>query len=148
MSSPVSSAAMPAEALHTATATPMISAVSELAAELWVAEVMAWLKTFAAPGGSAFPKPATSRCTTLLLMCSRLVRPSSAISAGNSAKNQWKARLPAVIAHRSTLNFLPVLRRVAVHRAASASSSASGPDASSRGFTAVMPALASRPRHR
>jgi hypothetical protein len=89
MSSPVSSAAIPPEALHTATATPMTRAVSELAEERWTAEVMAWLNTSAAPGGSAFPRPVTSWCTALLLMCSRLARPSRAISAGNSARNQW-----------------------------------------------------------
>ena len=67
----------------------MISAVSELPAERWVADWMAWLKTVEAPGGSALSRPSTSRCTVLELMCSRLARPSRAIRAGNSARNQW-----------------------------------------------------------
>ena len=54
MSSPVSSAAMPPDALHSAITTPRMRAVSELAAERWVADWMAWLKTVEAPGGSAF----------------------------------------------------------------------------------------------
>ena len=33
-------------------------------------------------------RPSTSRCTVPVPKCSRLVRPSSAISAGNSARNQ------------------------------------------------------------
>jgi hypothetical protein len=51
----------------------------------------------------------------LLLRCSRLAKPSRPSSAGNSARNQWKARLPAVMVQRSTRNFLPVRRRMFIH---------------------------------
>src|SRR6266566_1296305 len=37
------------------------------------------------------------------------------IDARNSARNQWKARLPAVMVQRSTRNFLPVRRRMVIH---------------------------------
>jgi hypothetical protein len=67
----------------------MSRAVSELPDERLVAEVTAWLKTSAAPGGSAFSRPVTSRCTPLLLMCSRLASPSNAMTAGNRDRNQW-----------------------------------------------------------
>ena len=72
------SAAMPPEALHTATTTPMIKAVSELAAERLMAELTAWLKTPAAPGGRAFSRPLTRCFTSLELRCISLARPSKA----------------------------------------------------------------------
>ena len=80
---------MPPEALHTAITTPMIRAVSELAAERWMAELTAWLNTSAAPGGSALVRPLTRCCTMLELRWISLARPSRAIRAGNSARNQW-----------------------------------------------------------
>jgi hypothetical protein len=89
MSKPVSRAAMPPEALHSATATPMIKAVSDPAAERPLAELTASLNTVAAPGGSALSRPLTSRVTVAVPRCRRLVRPSRAISAGNRARNQW-----------------------------------------------------------
>ncbi len=89
MSSPVSSAAMPPEALHSATTMPMISAVSEALSDRVVAEVTAWLNTPDAPGGSALFSPSTSRCTVLAPTFMRLARPSRAIRAGNKARNQW-----------------------------------------------------------
>ena len=80
---------MPPEALHTAITTPMIRAVSELAAERWMADWTAWLKTPAAPGGRAFSRPLTRCCTMLELRCISLARPSRAMRAGNRARNQW-----------------------------------------------------------
>ena len=80
---------MPPEALHSARTIPRIRAVVALAAERCAADWMAWLKTPAAPGGRAFPSSVTSRFVTLVLMCSRLARPSNAMMAGNSARNQW-----------------------------------------------------------
>ena len=50
---------------------------------------MAWLKTVEAPCGSAVSRPWTRCCTMDELMCSRLVRPSRAMRAGNSDRNQW-----------------------------------------------------------
>ena len=80
---------MPPEALHTAITTPMIRAVSEPAAERLMADWTAWLKTFAAPGGSAFSRPWTRCWTWLELRWISLARPSRAMRAGNSARNQW-----------------------------------------------------------
>ena len=89
MSSPISSAAMPPEALHSAITTPMIRAVSELCAVLVVADVTAVVNTSAAPGGSALLRPFTSLSMSPLPSLIRVVRPTSAISAGNKARNQW-----------------------------------------------------------
>ena len=80
---------MPPEALHRATTTPMIRAVSEPRAETgWRPTWTAWLKTVEAPGGSALSRPSTSRWTVPVPTCTRFARPSSAMSAGNSARNQ------------------------------------------------------------
>ena len=62
MSSPVSSAAMPPEALQTAIATPRITAVSE-PCDRPVAVFTAAVKTSDAPGGSALSRPFTSLLT-------------------------------------------------------------------------------------
>ena len=80
---------MPPDALHTAMTTPMITAVSEPDDDRLVADWTAWPNTPAAPCGSALSRPLTSRVTVPPPRCSRLVRPSSAISAGNRARNQW-----------------------------------------------------------
>jgi hypothetical protein len=88
MSSPVSRAAMPLEALHTATSTPTISAVVPAEARV-LAVWTACDKTPDAPGGSAVFRPLTSRWTVLVPVCSNATRPSSAMSAGNRARNQW-----------------------------------------------------------
>jgi hypothetical protein len=79
---------MPAEALQTAITTPMITAMSDPLAERWVAATMASLNTFDAPGGRARERPWTSFCTAPDPNWIRLATPSSAISAGNSDKNQ------------------------------------------------------------
>lgn len=89
MSSPVSSAAIPPEALHSATTMPMISAVSEALSDRVVAAVTAWLNTPAAPGGSALFRPSISRCKVLAPTFKRVTRPSRAIRVGNRARNQW-----------------------------------------------------------
>ena len=57
-------------------------------ADRLVAACTAWVNTPDAPGGSALSSPLTSRCTVLEPMWIRLARPSSAISAGNRARNQ------------------------------------------------------------
>ena len=51
---------MPPDALQTATTTPMISAVSEPDEDLPAAELMAWMKTPEACGGSVVARPCTS----------------------------------------------------------------------------------------
>jgi hypothetical protein len=79
---------MPAEALHIATTTPMIRATTEPDDVRLVADWTAWLNTPEAPGGSALSRPLTSRVTVPPPTCTRLVTPSSAISAGNRARNQ------------------------------------------------------------
>ncbi len=79
---------MPPEALHTATTTPMTRATSEPDADRVVADWTAWVNTPCAPWGSAVFRPLTSRVTVPPPMRTRLVRPSSAISAGNRARNQ------------------------------------------------------------
>ena len=89
MSSPVCSAAMPPEALHTAIATPMTRAVSEPADERAVADWTAWLNTADAPFGRLLSRPLISWCRPLLPTWVRVTTPSSAISAGNRARNQW-----------------------------------------------------------
>ena len=63
--------------------------MSEACADRLVAELTAWVNTPDAPGGSALFSSSTSRVTVLGPMFIRLTRPSSAISAGNRAKNQW-----------------------------------------------------------
>jgi hypothetical protein len=80
---------MPPEALHTAITTPIISAVPALAADRLVADWTAWLNTVDAPGGKAWSRPLTSWCSLLFPMWIRLATPSSAIRAGNRARNQW-----------------------------------------------------------
>ena len=126
MSSPVWSAAIPPEAPHSPTATPMIRAGSEPFAGLLAADWTAVLNTSDAPGGSAVPTPCTSRCTEPAPRCSRLVRPSSAIRSGNSARNQWYARLPAVNVHRSALNSLTARLSASRHPAVPSSSGVPG----------------------
>jgi hypothetical protein len=79
---------MPAEALQMAMTTPMITAVSDPAAERWVAAVIASLNTFDAPGGRAWDRPWTSCLTVDSPIWIRLASPSSAIRAGNRARNQ------------------------------------------------------------
>ena len=66
-----------------------VVAVSDADADRCVAEWTAWMNTFDAPGGSALVSPFTSRLTAPEPMWIRLARPSRAISAGNSARNQW-----------------------------------------------------------
>src|ERR1035438_249212 len=78
MSSPVSRAAMPLEALQTAITIPRIRTVSELAEDRVVAEWTAWVKTPEAPGGSAVTRPFTSRCTVAAPTWANVNRPSTA----------------------------------------------------------------------
>jgi len=79
---------MPPEALHSATTTPRIRAVSEAPDDRLVADWTAWLKTLEAPGGRALSRPSTSRLTVPPPICARLTTPSSAMTAGNRARNQ------------------------------------------------------------
>jgi hypothetical protein len=88
MSRPVCKAAMPAEALQIAITTPMITAVSDPPAERWVAAVTASLNTLDAPGGRAWDRPLTSWFTVEVPIWIKLASPSSAIRAGNRARNQ------------------------------------------------------------
>ena len=53
-----------------------------------VAEFTAWVKTSEAPGGSALFNPLTSVCTVPLPTWISAATPSSAIRAGNKARNQ------------------------------------------------------------
>src|ERR1700691_2537912 len=103
MSSPVSSAAIPLDALHSATATPTISTVSEALSDRVVAEWTAAVNTPDAPAGKAVFSPLTSRCVVPLPTCARLARPSSAIRAGNNARHPVVREPPrghaAAIAH-------------------------------------------------
>jgi len=79
---------MPPEALHSAIVTPSRSAVSEAPDERVAAVLTASPNTAAAPGGSAVCRPFTRCCTALVPRCIKLARPSRAIGAGNSARNQ------------------------------------------------------------
>jgi len=87
-SRPICSAAMPLDALHNATARPITTAASD-PRPVWPAADLSALPTTAdAPGGSACCAPLTSRSTVAALILTRLARPSSAMMAGNSARNQ------------------------------------------------------------
>jgi hypothetical protein len=68
---------------------PMITAVSELEEDRVVAEWTAWVNTPEAPGGRNLTRPFTSRFTVVAPAWTSLIRPSSAIRAGNRARNQW-----------------------------------------------------------
>src|SRR5580698_7251962 len=68
-SSPVSSAAIPAEALQSATTMPAIRATSEALDDLLAALLTADVNTEDAPGGSALVSPLTSRLTVPAPIC-------------------------------------------------------------------------------
>ena len=79
---------MPPEALHTATRMPTITVAREPL--LWFfAEVTAVLNTCAALPGRALLRPLIRWSTWLASRLTRLTNPSSAMRAGNRARNQW-----------------------------------------------------------
>ena len=79
---------MPPEALHTATTMPTITVAREPV--LWFcADLTASVKTPAALPGRALLRPLTRWSTWLVSRLTRLTNPSSAMRAGNRARNQW-----------------------------------------------------------
>ena len=80
---------MPEDALQAATTIPMTTTLSEPAEDRLAADRTASLNTVAAPGGRAWSSPWTRRSTVEAPTWIRLAAPSSAISIGNKARNQW-----------------------------------------------------------
>ena len=88
MSSAVCSAIMPLDALHRASTIAMITTVSEPDVACWVVDLTACVMTCAALWGRDLSRPTTRRCTVRLPILTSEATPSSAISAGNRARNQ------------------------------------------------------------
>src|SRR5215467_10140171 len=108
---------MPLDALQSAITTAMMITARDPCDVRLVADFTACAKTSEAPGGRTLFTPLTSRSTVPLPNLISDVTPSSAIRAGNRARNQLYARLPAAIVHLSALNLLSVRRRVAAQPA-------------------------------
>ena len=85
----VSRAAMPPDALHTATRMAIITVAREPLEVRVVADFTASVNTVPALPGRALLRPLTSLSTWVTSGWSRLTSPSRAMSAGNRARNQW-----------------------------------------------------------